>query len=256
MCRLLGSVSRSPVTVDQVLGRERPEFVALAAVHGDGWGHARSERPGHLEVRKAAASARDDAAFAQVTAARPATAALTHLRWATLGLGVRDDNTHPFTDGVVAFCHNGSIDPPQLLDALVPDDVQTLRRGDTDSERYFLALLSRLRRGEDEEEALAATVADIVALPSAAPSLNCMLLTPRALYAVCSHDPASYDEPDYYPLLYRVDAGTVVVASTGWTDSAGWRTLGNGQMLVVERESLSTRVVAVASPVTAIAAAR
>lgn len=251
MCRLLGSVSRSPVTVDHVLGDERERFLALAAKHGDGWGHAASTRPGHLDVRKAPDSARSSAAFADVTATRPARASLTHLRWATLGLGVRAENTHPFTDGVVAFAHNGSIDPPHLVDSLVAPDLAATRRGDTDSERYFLAVLSRMREGVDEADALVATVADLVAAPGGSVSLNCMLLTPRALYAVSSHDPDSYDEPDYYPLLHRSTGTSVVVASTGWTDTAGWTTLGNGRMLVVDRETLATTVRPVAAPVTA-----
>ena len=37
----------------------------------------------------------------------------------------------------------------------------------------------------------------------------------------------------------------MVVASTGWTDSAGWTTVSNGQMLVVERGTLATTVVPV-----------
>lgn len=255
MCRLLGSVSRSPVTVDQVLGEERASFVALAARHGDGWGHAFSEHSGHLQVRKATGSARASADFAQLTADQRASAALTHLRWATLGLGVSSDNTHPFTDGSLAFAHNGSINPPHSIDPLISAHLAGLRRGETDSERYFLAVLSRLREGRGEVDALVTTVADLVALPGAAMSLNCLLLSPRALYAVCSHDPESYEEPDYYPLLYRADADTVVVASTGWTDRSGWTILGNGQLLVVDRETLSTTVLAVASPVDAVGAA-
>lgn len=255
MCRLLGSVSRAPVTVDEVLGEERDAFVELADKHGDGWGHAFSAEPGHLEVRKAPDSARVNPAFAALTADQPARAALTHLRWATLGLGISAENTHPFTDGTIAFGHNGSIDPPELLDQLISSELAVRRQGSTDSERYFLALLSRLG-GNDEVDALASTVADAVALAGGAKSLNCMLLTPQALYAVCSYDPSSYEEPDYYPLLYRATADTVVVASTGWTDSAGWTTLGNGQMLVVDRETLGTKVVAVATPLTAIAASR
>ncbi len=255
MCRLLGSVSRAPVTVDEVLGAERDAFVELTDKHGDGWGHAFSAEPGHLEVRKAPDSARVNPAFAALTADQPARAALTHLRWATLGLGISAENTHPFTDGTIAFGHNGSIDPPELLDQLISSELAVRRQGSTDSERYFLALLSRLG-GNDEVDALVSTLADAVALAGGAKSLNCMLLTPQALYAVCSYDPSSYEEPDYYPLLYRATKDTVVVASTGWTDSAGWTTLDNGQMLVVDRESLVTRVVAVATPLTAIAASR
>ncbi len=255
MCRLLGSVSRSPVTVDQVLGDGREAFLELACKHGDGWGHAFSERPDHIEVHKSPDSARENPDFTALASGRAARAALTHLRWATLGLGLSAENTHPFTDGRIAFGHNGSVDPPEVLDQLIHPDLAGRRQGTTDSERYFLALLSRLAE-QDEADALVSTLADVASLPGGAKSLNCMLLTPTALYAVCSYDPASYDEPDYYPLLYRADVDTVVVASTGWTDSAGWTTLGNGQMLVVCRETLTTTVVAVATPVTAGAGAR
>jgi hypothetical protein len=40
----------------------------------------------------------------------------------------------------------------------------------------------------------------------------------------------------------------VVITSTGWTDSTGWSTVSNGQMLVVERSTLNTSVVPVAVP--------
>ncbi len=248
MCRLLGSVSREPVTVDQVLGHERRAFLDLAHQHGDGWGHAWSNGS-CLEVRKAPGSARESAELSALAAEEPAEAAVTHLRWATLGLDVRPDNTHPFTDGTVAFAHNGSIAPPAALDAFVAPALAAKRLGDTDSERYFLALLSRMA-GRDAGAALAGTVSDIVASEVTVGSLNCMLLTPEALYAVCSYDPGSYRDPDYYPLLYRWAGETVVVASTGWTDSAGWQTLSNGQMLVVERGSLRTSLVPVAKPET------
>src|SRR5918995_506919 len=116
MCRLLGTVSTTPVTLDDVLGDERGEFLALAAVHGDGWGHAWGA-PGGLEVRKSPDSALSSEEFAELAATQPAEAALTHLRWATLGLAVGPVNTHPFTDGRVAFAHNGSVKPPAALDA-------------------------------------------------------------------------------------------------------------------------------------------
>ena len=143
-----------------------------------------------------------------------------------------------------------------MLDQLIDPSLADRRQGSTDSERYFLALLSRLARHDDEADAVAATVADVVGLATGAKSLNCMVLTPQALYAVCSYDPASEEDPDYYPLLYRATADTVVVASTGWTDSTGWTTLSNGQMLVVDRASMVTSVVGVATPSAVTSAAR
>jgi predicted glutamine amidotransferase len=247
VCRLLGTVSTTPVTLDEVLGGEREAFLALAAKHGDGWGHAWSTGRG-LELRKAPDSALTSAELAGLAAGQPAEAALTHLRWATLGLSVRSANTHPFSGAGVAFAHNGSIEPPEALDGLVAPALRAQRQGDTDSERYFLAVLSRMADGASPQEALAATVADVLASGAQVHSLNCLLLTPDALLAVCCYDVGSHGDPDYYPLLHRRSGDTVVVASTGWTDSAGWSTVSNGQMLVVERGSLSTSVVPVAGP--------
>jgi predicted glutamine amidotransferase len=247
MCRLLGTVSTTPVTLDHVLGDERDAFLALARQHGDGWGHAWAD-DGGVQVRKAPDCALDSADLARLAAGQPAEVALTHLRWATLGLPVQPDNTHPFTDGRLAFAHNGSIEPPAALDGLVAPDLLAQRRGDTDSERYFLAVLTRMAQGADPAQALADTVADIVASSARVHSLNSMLLTPDALYAVCCYDPASYADPEYYPLLYRREGDAVVVASTGWTDSAGWSTLSNGQLLVVERGTLATTVLPVERP--------
>lgn len=247
MCRMLGTVSKTPVTLDQVLGQERDAFLALAAQHGDGWGHAwiGADR---LEVRKRADSALVSRELAVLAAGQAAESALTHLRWATLGLSVRPANTHPFTSHGVAFAHNGSISPPEALEELVAPRLMQQCQGDTDSERYFLAVLSRLAEGATPAESLATTVADILASGATVHSLNCMLLTSEELLAVCCYDPGSYDDPEYYPLLHRCTGTTVVVASTGWTESAGWSTLGNGQMMVVERGSLRTTILPVSPP--------
>lgn len=248
MCRLLGSVSREPVTLDQVLGQERAAFLGLAAQHADGWGHAFHDEAGVLQVHKAPDSALRSAELAGLAAGRPARAALTHLRWATLGLPVQLSNSHPFTNGRVAFAHNGSIEPPQALDALIAPALRSARQGDTDSERYFLAVLSRLAEGADPATALARTVADVLASGAQVHSLNALLLTPEALLAVCAYDPGSYADPDYYPLLHRRTGDTVVVASTGWTDAAHWSVLRNGQALVVDLATLGTTVLPVAAP--------
>ncbi len=252
MCRLLGSVSSEPLTVDEVLGAGRGAFLDLARLHGDGWGHAESLDEEPVRVTKSADSARTSTAFAELAATHRAQAWLTHLRWATLGLAVDPENTHPFTDGTMAFGHNGSIDPPAALDHLIAPGLAATRRGDTDSERMFLALRSRLGAGprtvEDETEALVRTVDDVARSGAAAKSLNCLLLTPSALFAVCSYDPGTAEHPDYYPLLHRRVAGSVVVTSTGWASGEGWTVLGNGQLLVIERASLRTRVVDVTAP--------
>jgi predicted glutamine amidotransferase len=243
MCRLLGWATRVPTTLTDLLGAgDLTGFTELSTKHGDGWGVARSTRRG-VRVRKSPDAARTSVEFARWAGRRRADLGLAHLRWATLGLGVDRDNTHPFTDGRVAFAHNGSIRPPAGLDRLLDDRSQRRRQGTTDSERYFLAVAQLLRDGAAPQEALRGC-ADEIAASMEFTSLNCLLLTPEKLYALCRYDPTGRwedDDPDYYRLRYRVAPDAVVVGSSGW--GTDWRELANGDLLVVGRRTLDTTVV-------------
>jgi predicted glutamine amidotransferase len=243
MCRLLGWASRVPTTLLDLLGEEDlTEFTELSSKHADGWGLARSTRRG-VRVAKAADAARTSGAFARRARRRRSDLGLAHLRWATLGLDVHEANTHPFSHGPLAFAHNGSIMPPASLDRLISPAVAGLRRGSTDSERYFLAVLSRMAEGATPAEALARTVEDVAA-GGGYTSLNCLLLTPDELHAVCRIDPdvpPRPDEgPDYFTLRYRVTGDAVVVASSGW--GRDWQDLADGELLTVRRRSLDVSV--------------
>jgi predicted glutamine amidotransferase len=243
MCRLLGWTTRVPTTVSDLLGEaDLADFTGLSALHRDGWGVARSTRR-RVVVRKQPDAAGTSPAFDRWTRRRRTDMGLVHLRRATLGLRVDPANTHPFTDGRLAFAHNGSIRPPAALDGLLSDSSRRNRRGDTDSERYFLAVSQLLRDGASPEEALLTTV-DRIAATTPFTSLNCLLLTPERLYALCRFDPASREDdadPEYYHLRYRVTTGAVVVASSGW--GREWQELANGELLVVRRRTLETSVV-------------
>lgn len=242
MCRLLGWATRTPTSLHRLLGHDDLlDFTALSGLHGDGWGLARSVTGG-VEVRKRADTARTSDDFALWSRATRSDLGLVHLRRATLGLPVRAANTHPFTDGRLAFAHNGSISPPPALDVLLSPTAQGLRRGDTDSERYFLAVLSQMQSGAAPADALRRAVAAIAATASFT-SLNCLLLTPDELYAVCFFDPDGHradEAPDYYHLGYRATDDAVVVASSGW--GGGWQALANGELLVVRRGCLRVTV--------------
>jgi predicted glutamine amidotransferase len=244
MCRLLGWATRTPTSLLELLGdADLDAFTELSAKHTDGWGMARSAG-GRVEVRKRPDAARTSADFTALARTGRSDLGLAHLRWATLGLGVGQENTHPFGDGRLAFAHNGSISPPAALDRLLPRRMRRQRRGDTDSERYFLAVLARMREGASPAEALTTVVAEIAATARFT-SLNCLLLTPDELFAVSRYDadaPIRDDEgPDYFHLRYRIAAGSVVVASSGW--GADWQQLGNGELLAVRRGSLDFSVV-------------
>jgi predicted glutamine amidotransferase len=242
MCRLLGWATRRPTTLRDLLGEsDLHAFTELSCQHADGWGVARATDDG-VKVHKRPDAARTSPAFGAWARGHATDLGLAHLRWATMGLAVGIENTHPFTDGHIAFAHNGSVLHPGSLDRLIARPVHRLRRGTTDSERYFLALVSRLRDGTPPREALAATVGE-VARVSPFTSLNCLLVTPEELIAVCHFDPAGPLEdrdPEYYNLRYRISDDAVVVSSSGW--GRDWQELANGDLLVVQRRTLEATV--------------
>jgi predicted glutamine amidotransferase len=241
MCRLLGYVSRTPTTFAELLGEaDLHEFTELSRKHADGWGLAWPTDDG-IEVTKAPDAARSSPLFAHAAHEHVSDLGLAHLRWATLGLNVVAENTHPFSDGSIAFAHNGSVKPPASIDPMIPDEVMRLRQGTTDSERYFLAVLARART-TDPATALAET-ASLIASTLEISSLNAMIATRSHLVAVSRFDPAAEAkeaEPDYYQLRYRITPDAIVVASSGWGE--GWNTLRNGEMLVVDRGTLDLTV--------------
>ena len=244
MCRLLGYVSASASTLGQVLGDEQEAFLRLAAErHGDGWGIGFGRGDG-IDIRKEAASAATSPAFAELAGTLRSDAALVHLRWATLGLGVSLANTHPFGDGRLAFAHNGSITEMPSLETLTGERSGPAPLGDTDSERYWLTARSAIEREGEDLRGLAAAV---LAIEQSCryTSLNCMLLTPDRLIAVCwfGSERIAPDLGDgYYDLSYRSGREATVVASSGW-HGPGWKRVPNGATLVVERAGGATRVV-------------
>jgi predicted glutamine amidotransferase len=244
MCRLLGFASNAPITLCDLLGeQELAEFVALSQTHGDGWGFARATASG-VEVIKAPEAAGESAPFAHVARTLPADLGLVHLRWATLGLGVTRENTHPFTDGQIAFAHNGSVKPPDVIDALMPATFAARLAGTTDSERYFLATLATLAAVQERDVALALErTATAIAHRATFSSVNAMVATPDALHVINLFNPAAEAKeaaPHYYRMGYRITPNSVVVASSGW--GHGWTLLENGDVLTVERATLAVHI--------------
>lgn len=243
MCRLLAYASRTPVTLTDLFGAEElAEFVELSKTHCDGWGlaYAQEEGVGRIRVPDPAHSSPD---FVEVSQEHRSDLAIVHVRWATDDLAVDVRNTHPFTDGRMAFAHNGAVRPAHALDALVSPDLRGDREGTTDSERYFLAVADRARRMA-AADALAETTAAIASGGFDFTCLNATLVTDTELIAVSRYRPGAERErgegPDYYRLKYRVTPDAVVLASSGW--GADWETLGNGEMLVVQRSTLELAV--------------
>jgi predicted glutamine amidotransferase len=240
MCRLLGVVSRGHRPLTDTLSGLLDPFTALSCEHADGWGVA-AWRDGELSVAKDTAPAHTSPDYARALET-VTDAALLHLRMASPGLPVEPRNTHPFTAGTLAFAHNGNFSPVDALDGLIDAEILAGAAGSTDSERYFLRVLTRLRGGDpDPVDAVARTAADIRARASIS-SLNCLLLTQDALYAYAEEDPTSEVSrrrgPEFFQLSYRIRRDGVVVASSGIGAGDGWQPLPYGQVLEIRRADL------------------
>jgi predicted glutamine amidotransferase len=257
MCRLLGYVSDRPVPAGDAIGTaEVQAFAALARVHCDGWGAAWVERLGAApQVRTSERGAERDPAFVDQHSGHPAAAGLLHLRWATLGLAVAPENTHPFLADGIAFAHNGSL-APGIVNALLDPQYRAGLRGDTDSERYF-ALIRQLRASSPDLPAAVRQAVGVLAPHVPRASLNALLLDP--IYLVAVHASARSALPpedtelcraaglpqdhldDYFALRIRRTSAGVQIGSTGF-GQAGWEPLPPNSVTTVRLADLSVSI--------------
>jgi predicted glutamine amidotransferase len=237
MCRLLAYISPTPVTLETAVGGNLEHFLNLSIKHGDGWGIARvKQNDGEACVDRMPERAFDSATLKTLARTTAADGATLHLRWATPGLPIRPENTHPFVRGRYAFMHNGAIS--NAIDAIIPQDARHVLEGDTDSEKYFLVALGCMER-LGPFDGMVQAVQTIVAACDYT-SLNSMLLTPDELIVVSHYRPERIpadESPDYYEIRYKLEIDRLVVASTGWPQE-GWTRLPNRSVSRFDRQSL------------------
>ncbi|PVG82130.1 class II glutamine amidotransferase [Nocardioides gansuensis] len=259
MCRLLGYVARQPLSVIDVLGEDDFEaFTALTAVHGDGWGMAWRDPTDHtLRSVTSAVSALRDPAYARLTQERLGRAGMVHLRWASPGLRVAPENTHPFVEDGYAFAHNGNISPIDRLERLLKPATRAALRGSTDSERYFRFALQCIAERGDDEDGLRWAL-DVLTREFPEASLNAFLLTPTHMYGVHINSRASTpiqglrklftsdDElpyrhtDDYFAMDFRLTRNAVHVISSG-IDPQGWTPVPDNTAASVNLSTLELR---------------
>ena len=236
MCRLLGYTAPNATTFNDVVGANFDEFINLSTDHCDGWGIASSES-NKASLYKEPVAANKSSHFKDEISSHKSNAALLHLRWATEGMAVNENNTHPFTYEGITFIHNGSITPPTALDSVIDKKYLELVKGNTDSERYFLYLLTQIEKHgfiEGVKKGLTYIKANC-----SFSSINMMIINEAYFIAACIYNqdkiPQKFiKDTDYYHLKYTKRDGQVVVASSGWNQD-GWEEIPNGSVLVVER---------------------
>jgi predicted glutamine amidotransferase len=267
MCRLLGVVSAAPISVSEAVGEHVLEdFLALTKIHGDGWGVARVARPGgDPQVEVSAGSALGDPRFEAAMNRQRSATSLVHLRWATTGLAVRPENSHPFLTDRIAMAHNGSVKPIDELNSLLKPETAASMRGTTDSERYFGVIRQHRASSPNLAEAVRRAVSQLrEVFPEA--SLNALVLGENQLIAVHAHArsrlpeedvaeitaadlPAEHLE-DYFGMRWARPADDrLVIASTGFGD-LDWQPLQSESVTAISMADLSMATLPLMTPST------
>jgi predicted glutamine amidotransferase len=254
MCRLLGYCARDEAALADLIGEDSlGQFIALSALHGDGWGMAWYEGsdPASAEpvIRKSPARA-DEPEFEKLARQPLGDLGLVHLRWATPGLAVNEVNTHPFRYGSVVLAHNGAVHPQDRLGEILPPEWESRVVGTTESERYLLLIMSLLPQYSGNMIGAIGAAAAAIERRFAPNSLNAIMISPDYLYGISWHDRAKVpavklrergyrpaEIAAYFDLSYTATTDAVVVASSGW-QQPGWRPVPNRHVLVVERATL------------------
>lgn len=266
MCRLLGFASRHEHSIAESLGEAAfEEFTSLARMHGDGWGLAWHDDAGHLRAASSHLSAATDPQYRELTRARLGRNGIGHLRWATSGLAVTPENTHPFHRGGYALAHNGNVSPiPRLEAMLSPASLRELK-GTTDSERYFAYVMQKISSVADERTAIVEAVSELHAdFPGC--SLNSLILAPSTLYAVHVNRDAvgpiadiaemyaesgkiplgHVDSPGYFAMSYRSTPDAVHVVSSG-VSPASWTPVPTDSILAIDLSTLDVETLSLES---------
>ena len=246
MCRLLGYVSPNKTSFPAIVGDYFSDFVALSSVHCDGWGLSTIDQSGSdIVLNRKVEAAAESSTFDATVAKNIADGALLHLRWATKGLSISENNTHPFMYEDYSFIHNGSIFPPDAVAQFIDPKFNSLIVGETDSEHYFYLVMT-----EVEKLGLVAGVKSALAIikdHGDITSLNCMLMNRNYFLTVSEHNTAhkpDWAPDDYYEIKYLPTPQGTLFASSGW-NQPGWMTLDNHHAALVNRSSFEIEVIAI-----------
>jgi glutamine amidotransferase len=202
MCRLFGQHAHAGRDVSEPLCSSENALRFQSHRHPHGWGIGWYV-DGAPTVRRGILPAHSDEAFAAAGREIRSAVVIAHVREASVG-PVRHENTHPFVYDRWLFAHNGTVgrfrDDPDVRAAIAAEidpDLRLRMHGDTDSERCFFLLLSRLRARaslvepalEDVRRALAEATSTILriadAVPSPKPSSLNFVVADGRLLAAC-----------------------------------------------------------------------
>jgi glutamine amidotransferase len=140
---MLGVVSAFPRAFALLLEQAPHSMALLSQKHPDGWGIALGQQEGSWAIHRSMHCAFDDFSFHRLATTARGDIIVVHVRQKTQG-DIKLENTHPFQAGPWIFTHNGTVQNTEYLSARTSESRRIAVRGDTDSERLFAFLLTRL----------------------------------------------------------------------------------------------------------------
>lgn len=222
MCRMLGLAATVPVSPRELLFEAPRSLRELSREHADGWGIA--IRAGDAwTVDRGTACAALCSTFAGL-ADRQTRLMIAHVRKATVG-PTSIANTHPFRRDGFVFAHNGTLrDVPAVVAASSAERLAQLE-GDTDSERLFAFILTRIDAVGDVARGVALAVRDLHAAGDPG-SASFLLSCGRKLYA---HRAGR-------TLFTLARGGATLIASEQLTDEP-WHELAERAVIAIDAAS-------------------
>ena len=222
MCRILGSVSAEPISIEHELLHGDNPLIQQSEDHDSGWGmavykQADSEQPDLVRFPEAAYS---DGEFQRATSMR-GRIFNAHLRRATLG-GLTLVNTHPFVLGEYSFSHNGTVIRfPKLIEPGVAP-----AQGETDSEHLFNWLMCHYDAAHPRRSLRELVRTCILRSPFS--GLNFLFSDGERLYAY---------KLGIFELHWLVRPGQALVSSEIITPDEKWHTVQQDVLLVLDPDN-------------------
>jgi glutamine amidotransferase len=249
MCRLFGMSAGSERAQATFWLLDAPDSLAAQSHREpDGTGLGWFDERGEPHVRKQAIAAYDDAKFGREAREVSSNTFVAHVRFASTG-SLNVQNTHPFKQDGRLFAHNGVIEDLPALDAHLGDALAHVH-GDTDSERLFALVTREIIAHDGDVAAGIATACQWVAANLPLLAINLILATEQGLWAlrypethelhILEREPgAALDHSSSLGSRVHSEHGRshplVVIASEPMDDDPGWRMLGSGELVHVDR---------------------
>lgn len=276
MCRFL-FYEGTPVTLSDLLFAPKNSLIKqsfksqerLEPLNGDGFGlswYTPSLRP-EPGLFRSISPAWSNTNLASLTAVTRSPCVLAHVRAASEGLAVYENNCHPFVHNNLAFMHNGDVAlfqkyRRQLLGKL-SDLAYSVVKGTTDSEFLFALFLDKWRAVPQHvsaasklARALQETIDDVLVTIAAfgeqEPSYLNIVVADGRHAAACR---VTTDRPEYAESLhvhsgsvYRVEDGVcrmqppkdthgaIIISSEQLSDDAGWTMVPPNHLVVVQTD--------------------